>query len=442
MAKKLADDNMAIQSVLGPDEMALAEPVNLWRQMEESFPEDLWLLLKMVAEMAAARAESLYLVGGAVRDLLLHRPIIDVDLVVEGDAPQLALRFAESASGQALVHRRFATAKLQWKHLSVDLVTARSETYERPGALPRVKEGSIQSDLFRRDFTINAMAVALDTRDPGQLVDPYAGRNDLDNRLIRVLHDKSFVDDATRIFRALRYEQRLGFRLEPETEKLLRRDVAMTNTVSGDRLRHELELVLQEERPETILQRMDQLGVLPDLHPALAGDAWLSQRFELARKPQPDTRPQLGLYLSLLVYRLTEEENENLIQRLKLRAREARTMRDTLQLKACLPVLTGPDLPASRLYRLLQRYRPHAIQAVALATDSPTVPQRLAHYLSTLRYVKSALTGKSLIGMGVSPGPRLGEMLNTLQDARLDGEVRTKEDEEALVRRWLAGINE
>jgi len=420
----------------------LAEPNDLMQRIEESFPNDLWRLLETVAEIADARAEALYLVGGAVRDLLLGRPVVDLDLVVEGDAPQLALSFAESTGGQAFIHRRFGTAKLQWEHLNLDLVTARSETYERPGALPKVKAGSIQSDLFRRDFTINAMAIRLNTVDLGQLVDPYGGKNDLGNRLVRVLHDKSFIDDATRIFRAVRYEQRLGFRLEPETEMLLRRDVAMINTVSGDRLRHELELILQEECPERILRRMDELGVLRELHPSLAGDDWLTERFERARQAQPGSRPQLGLCLSLLIYRLTQEENESLIQRLNIRRQEARIIRDALRLKDSLPALAEPGLSASDIYRSLAGYSPKAIQAVALAADSPTIQQRLTYYLSALRYVKSALDGQALMEMGVPAGPRLGKVLQALHDARLDREVRTKEDEEALVRRWLAEINE
>lgn len=420
----------------------MIEPTNLIEQMEERLTEDIFSLLKAVAELADARREALYLVGGAVRDLLLSRPVVDFDLVVEGDAPGLVLRFAETTGGRVSIYRRFGTAKLEWGHSSLDLVTARSETYERPGALPKVKAGSIRSDLFRRDFTINAMAIRLNATNFGQLVDPYGGRSDLESRLIRVLHNKSFIDDATRIFRAIRYEQRLGFRLEPETEELIRRDVAMISTVSGDRIRHELELILQEERPERILRRMDGLGVLAELHPSLVGDEWLIERFERARQSQPEAGSQLGLYLALIAYRLDQEENESLIQRLRIHGKEAKIMRDALQLKESLPALLEPNLLASGIYRLLGGLSPKALQAVSLVTNSPIVQQRLAYYLSALRYVKSSLDGKALMKMGVPSGPHLGEMLRALRNARLDGKVRTKEEEEALVHRWLAEMNE
>ncbi|MFQ5925400.1 MAG: poly(A) polymerase, partial [Dehalococcoidia bacterium] len=176
--------------------------------MQERLPQELLSFLRLAGEVARTQGQKLYLVGGAVRDLILGRPNLDFDLVVEGDAPRLARQLARSSGEKVVVHRQFGTAKFHRGDLSIDLVTARSETYARPGALPKVEPGEIGDDLFRRDFSINAMAIALSPPSFGELVDPYRGRIDLEHRLIRILHQRSFIDDATRILRALRYEQR------------------------------------------------------------------------------------------------------------------------------------------------------------------------------------------------------------------------------------------
>ena len=234
------------------DKMKTPEIINLSDKTEKQLPAELVEFMQAAGLVATSQRQSLYLVGGVVRDLLLGRGNFDLDLVVEGDAISLAQRLADITQGKIRTHPRFNTAKLRWNRWSVDLATARSETYERPGALPRVKPGSLASDLFRRDFTINAMAIELVLGRYGQLIDPYRGRDDLNRGWVRVLHERSFIDDSTRIWRGLRYEQRLDFQLEPDTLKLLKRDIPMLDTISGDRIRHELELILREELPEKI----------------------------------------------------------------------------------------------------------------------------------------------------------------------------------------------
>jgi tRNA nucleotidyltransferase (CCA-adding enzyme) len=371
-----------------------------------------------------------------VRDLFLGRPTLDLDLVVEGDAVALARALARREGAQVVAHPRFGTAKLKRGGLAIDLATARSETYTRPGALPTVQPGSIKSDLFRRDFTINAMACYLDAARFGEVLDPFRGQADLEQGLVRVLHEQSFVDDATRILRALRYEQRLGFRLEPTTEALLRRDLSMLDTISGDRLRHELEHILKEERPERILGRAGDLGVLQRLHPSLEGDGWLAQCFQRAR--------ELGwgslsvLYICLLCYRLTPEEAEGIIARLNIAGEAARALRDTISLKDRLCALAQPRLPSSRVYRLLEGFSEEALLA-ALCAGDPVAVEPLRLYLDKLRLIKPALNGEALKRLGVAPGPEMGEMLRALHEAKLDGKVKTAEQEEALVRRGLAG---
>ena len=250
----------------------MSRSINLAKIIEKQLPPELVNFMWLAGEVALGRGERVYLVGGVVRDLLLEQQNLDLDLVVEGNAIELALQLKEVNGGEIITHLRFSTAKLSWDRWSVDFATSRSETYDKPGALPRVKPSSIDSDLSRRDFTINAMAVHLNPGDYGKLLDPCGGRNDLKKKVLRVLHEKSFADDATRIWRALRYEQRLGFRLERKTLSLLKRDVDMLDTISSDRIRYEIECILREGYPEKILRRAEELGVLAKLHPALKGN--------------------------------------------------------------------------------------------------------------------------------------------------------------------------
>jgi tRNA nucleotidyltransferase (CCA-adding enzyme) len=415
----------------------MAETVDLVREIKKQLPAELVEFMQKAGEVAARQGQSLYLVGGVVRDLFLRRTNLDLDLVVDGDAIKLAQRLAGIIPAKIITHSRFNTAKLRWDKWSVDLATVRSETYDRPGALPRVKTGTLATDLFRRDFTINAMAIELTVSRYGQLIDLYGGRDDLEHKLIRFLHEKSFIDDATRIWRALRYEQRLDFQLEANTLRRLKRDVPMLDTISGDRIRHELELVLKEELPEKVLRRAEELGVLGRLHPALKGNGWLAKKFGRARQLNYPDLPPIGLYLALLGYRLTEDETEKLIAYLRPAKPLAQTIRDTLDLKAGLEVLADSTLKRSSLYYLLEGYSPTAITANQLATDSAVARRRLKVFLSKLRYIKPALTGDDLLRMGIPPGPRIKEILQKLHEARLDGKVTTKQGEVEMVRGWL-----
>ncbi len=409
---------------------------NLAHQLEQYLPFQILNIIREAGEVASELGLRLYLVGGVVRDLLLGKTSLDLDLVVEGEAPKLAGLLAQKKGGEIIVHRRFGTAKFRHNDLSIDFATARTETYAHPGALPSVRPGSITDDLSRRDFTINAMAVCLEPDNFGKLVDPFRGQEDIEHKLIRILHERSFIDDATRMLRAIRYEQRFDFQLESTTEQLLRRDLAMLNTISGDRMRHELELILKEEHPEKPIRRAAELGVLREIYPSLKGNGWLKEKFQQARAK---TYPiPLSVYFTLLVYHLSPEEAEDFIARLRIPGRTAQVIHSALRLKANLPILATPELSPSSIYRLLQDYSPSSILANAIASDSILNQQRLNLYLDKLRYVKTSLNGEALQQMGLSPGPQLGEILRVLHEARLDQKVKTRKEEIKLVRHWLS----
>ena len=411
--------------------------MNLARQIEQYLPRQLLELVKDISKQAAKQGQRVYLVGGVVRDLLLGYPNFDLDLVVEGDAVKLAQQVAETSQAKLLAHHRFGTAKLRYENFTLDLATARKETYAKPGALPAVTPGTLKDDLIRRDFSINAMAISLAANDYGELVDPHQGKSDLEHHLIRILHTGSFSDDATRILRAVRYEQRLGFELETQTAQLLKRDVPMLDTISGDRIRHELELIFKEKQPEFVINRLGELKVLPRISPFLKGDGWIVKKFDKARRLKKPTQLP-SLYFCLVIYSFSERDIEQFLARLNISAKLSRAMRDTLRLKTRLPLLDKPALKPSEIYYLLREYEPVAIQANAIASDekegtpSLIVHRHLQLFLTKLRYVRTALDGEELKRLGISAGPEMGKVLQILHKAKLDGEVRTKADERKL----------
>jgi tRNA nucleotidyltransferase (CCA-adding enzyme) len=382
----------------------------------------------------------LYLVGGTVRDLLLERCNIDLDLVVEGDAIKLAEDVSKKCQGKITSHPRFGTAKLKWGGRSADFASTRSETYTRPGALPNVKAGTIKDDLARRDFTINAMAVELTPRHYGELIDPYGGRQDLGRNIVRVLYEKSFIDDATRIWRAVRYEQRLDFRLEPMTQMLVKRDIDRLKTISGDRLRHELELVLREELPEKTLRRAYEIGALERLQPALRYDEWLAETFATARERSPRGEPPLELYLALLCYRLNAKDLEQLVKYLRLPKASAQILRDTLAIKAKVRDLAKPGQAPSAVYEMLYGYHLIAYTANVIGIDSETAAEHIELYLNVLRHINPILSGEDLQRLGIARGPKIKEVLQRLHGARLDGKVESREEEEVMARGWRGKV--
>lgn len=412
--------------------------LNLSSKIEKLLPAELLGFLEKSKSLAAKRGERLYMVGGIVRDLLLGKKSYDLDLSVEGDAISLARELADVEAAKIIIHKRFKTAKIQWKDYSVDIATTRRESYSHPGALPRVEPGSIKDDLFRRDFTVNAMAIDLSPDNYGQLIDYYGGLIDLKDGLIRFLHMGSFRDDATRIWRGLRYEQRLGFKLEYNTLRVLKRDITMLKTVSGNRVRYELECILKEERPEMVFLRAQELGVLRSIKLTLKGDDWLKERFIRTREITCPEPPPAVVYLSLLCYRLNNYEQEEIIASLKTNKSEAIVIRDTCRIKEELNRLSDKRLKPSQIYNILFRYSANALLVIQAAEDSTAIQKNIKLFKQKLMGIKPNLSGGDLVRIGFAQSPEVQQMLNRLLCARLDGQVKTRDDELRLVEKWLA----
>lgn len=377
-----------------------------------------------------------YLVGGAVRDLLRDAPgdVLDIDVAVEGDAPAAARVAAQRLGGEAIDWERFGTAELRAPGLpfSVNLATTRCESYASPGALPDVSPAPLVDDLGRRDFSINAMAVGLSGPEAGALHDPYGGREDLGNGLVRVLHERSFLDDPTRLLRAVRYSARLGGRLEERTEELARAAIAAgaVGTVSGKRVRDELIDLLRERNAPAAVAQMRALGLDAALHPGLRADpdraaSALLACAETGADPALATLAALiagspgGAEVSLLAWlddlALTRDERERVARAAVAGPRLARSL--------------AGDVAASGIHALLHGEPVEAL-AVALAFGAPGDP--VLHYVRDLSGARLEVTGDDLVAAGVPESPALGRALAGTLRAKLDGEVSGRDDELAL----------
>jgi tRNA nucleotidyltransferase (CCA-adding enzyme) len=401
-------------------------------------PPEKQTLLSDIAAQAASLGFPCYAVGGFVRDLLQRRPVKDLDVIVEGDAIKLGRALVKKFGGKLTQHDKFHTAI--W-HLpssfiphpsSLDLITARKETYAQPGALPTVTPASIEDDLRRRDFTINAMAIRLDGDHLGELLDPLNGKNDLEQGTIRVLHPRSFVDDPTRILRAARYEGRYSFNMDTATLGLVNPEsLTVLSGLSGERIRNEFDLILTEENAPQIILRIANLGLLKAIHPSLppfnlhyADFLDMDVNLEI-----PADRRTMGYMLWLMDE--PEQEVISISRRLDFNTDLTHAVWGAAQLKWSLPFLN--DSKPSVWTYALEKLPPLSIYAVYLVARE----NALLSYLTMWRHVKPHTTGDDLIARGLEPGPRFGEILTKLRESWLDGKVASVDDEKALLEKLL-----
>jgi tRNA nucleotidyltransferase (CCA-adding enzyme) len=371
-----------------------------------------------------------YLVGGAVRDLLRGQRAVDLDVAVEGDATAVARTIAGRTAGDAIIHERFGTATVRAPGLVTDLATTRRETYSRPGALPDVSPASLDDDLARRDFSINAMAVGLSGDRLGRLVDPHGGRADLDAGVVRILHPESFVDDPTRLLRAVRYESRLGFRMDADSEAAARAAIADggLETVSSHRLRDELMDLLGEVEVGRAVERMHELGLDTALQPALDPDPELVASAALACGECGADRALAALAALIVAggplggHRggAPGPELESWVESLGLgRSDRERVLAAARQAPGLVAPLRS-ELPPSSVHALL-RCEPPETLALALAMGAPAGP--VLRFLADLRSVHLEITGDDLVDAGVAPGPAIGRALDLVMRRKLDGEL-------------------
>ena len=404
-------------------------------------------LIHRTADEAAVLKMPIYIVGGFTRDLLLGRDSLDFDLVVEGNAITLARSLASKYGGKVTAHEKFGTAKIdirEWRiensktgadHslVSVDLISSRSEIYKHPAALPTVKLGDMTDDLRRRDFTINTLAIRLDGSHFGELRDDLGGMDDLEKKIIRVLHDRSFIDDPTRMYRAVRYEQRYGFKIVGETLALIPEARGLIDKLSAQRIRHELDLILEESNAALMLARLAELDLLKPIHAVLSFDESARQRLDKANfSPDYSVQHLTPSHLRWLLWlmNLSEKQIESVNKRLHFTSILYNSLAASSNLLSSLSSFV--DLKPSQCVEKLDEVPPLSIYAVSLAAPNSKPKENLEKYLTQWRYVKPKTTGNDLKKLGLEPGPKYQEILWSLRTAWLDGEV-TNEKEEGMI---------
>ena len=369
------------------------------------------LLVGEVAEDMGIRA---YIVGGTVRDIILGRENIDIDMVVEGDYLELSERL-KGYGFEARSKTPLRTLKLKRGSLIMDLAGTRKEFYPKPGALPRVEPGNLMEDLARRDFTINSIACSINPSNFGELFDPFDGIGDIGRRVIRVLHEKSFIDDPTRIMRGARYEVRLGFKMDPRTEELARRDGRYIREVGGERIRKELELIFSEEKPRDIIERLSELSLLKNLDPSL-GDF-----------------PE-GIKREYLLFAFLYRASRDFINSLKFPKRKKRFI---LGLKELSESEHVRDMGRWERVLFFERFEPEVLELASLLF--PKLKEVIREYLDELRDIKPILKGDEIRNMGFG-GERVGEVLMAIRREKIEGRLKTKEEEMEFVRSYKGAL--
>ncbi len=438
---------------------------NVAKLLQERLPQEIVGLLRIAGETAEELGYHVYVVGGFVRDLLLRQENLDIDLVVEGDGITFARIFAKKIGGRIKEHKRFKTAVLiigkdsGLPGFKLDIATARFEYYEYPAAMPTVAESSIKLDLFRRDFTINTLAIQLNPDNFGMLIDFFGGQRDLKDGIVRVLHSLSFIDDPTRIFRAVRFEKRFGFRIGKHTLRLIKNSLKLgvIQRLSGKRVATELKHIMKEPEAAAIIERLNELGILRAISPSLQADRKVIERikrvkevlvwYDLLYRPEQPEGWLVGL--SALFSKLTTEQRKEITERLGFQGEKrsfliygpVEAARLWKKLTSAVTEDGRQQLKNSDIYALLSHYTLEVqLLTMAWEQDSDIPKQIISSYITKLLKIRPEITGHELKEMGFEPGPLFRTILDRLNQARLNGEARSREDELRIIEKEFSPL--
>ena len=420
---------------------------NISNMMAEQLPRRVNELLRDVGSVAAEYNYGAYAVGGFIRDLVMRRPNLDIDIVIEGDGVVFAKDFAKRYGARVRSYKKFGTAVIIFPDdFKIDVATARLEYYEYPAALPTVELSSLKLDLYRRDFTINTLAVELNPRRFGQLIDYFGAQRDFKDKAIRVLHNYSFVEDPTRVFRAIRFEKRFGFRIGKHTSNLIINAVKMNLLVqlSGRRLANELKLILSEENPAPAVARMKEFDLLPFLHPDVSYGTQVVRLLEEIRSVLAwyqlsylgnDCRNWLVYFLAL-ADSLDPEGLGEFCKRLEFSPSLSRWVVEGRKkaMKVGHDFYRKQEHKPSEIYHLLEDLDVEWLLFIMAKTQQEETRRAISLYFRELRGVRPALRGKDLKEMGIVPGPIYRKILDLLLDGRLNDDLTSREEEVEFVR--------
>ena len=420
----------------------------------EKLPKEILYIIHMVANLADRQGIKAYVVGGLVRDLILGKENYDLDFVLETDAIDFSEKLSNILSAKIIKHQNFRTATLVLpNNFKVDFATARSEYYETPGILPKVKPSTIQDDLFRRDFSINAMAIQINKRDFAKLLDFFNGIDDLGERYIRVLHNLSFLDDPTRILRAVRFQQRLGFRIEPHTLLLIKqaKRLKILKKVSKHRLRDEIILMLKEEDPLRVIRCVSRIYGLDFIHPRMSLNKKTAATFKrikstlnwfLGQHPGKRMLDSWLMYFSCLVDGLSSQELARLLEEFGFSNGGVKRILSYRKFSPKLIKRLNKRLRPSQIFGLLEPLSYEVILLLVAQTKDAKVKKNIQNFLDKYNTTRLLVSGNELKGLGVSSGPQFKKILDKILDAKIDGRVKNRQDELDFVKRLVRTSDE
>jgi len=416
----------------------------------KKLPEEVRGLVRLASDLAVSKNVAAYLVGGCVRDMLLGAKNFDLDIVVEGDGIIFAETLGRALQAKVIRHRRFGTATVIVRpHLKIDFTTARKEFYPEPAHLPVVESGTLHDDLFRRDFTVNAMAISIVGSDFGELVDYFSGKSDLVHKRIRVMHKLSFIDDPTRILRAIRFEQRFDFKIDAQTLKYLKDALGlkMLEKVEPQRLRDDLILILKENHPIKELRRMQKLTGFDFIVPRLKISSLtmgllrsVEKQIDWFRADIPQRRHLDAwlMYLIALLSSLQASKIEDFCRRFALRrGEETRILGYKAISGKLITKLCNEDLKPSDVYELLEPLSYEVILMLRAKYKNKTLQRHIRDFFTIYNGMRIHVCGEDLHKLGLAPGPSYQKIFRRVLHARLDGKVASKDDELELARKYI-----
>jgi len=415
----------------------------------EQLPQEILELIYLSRDIAEESGLNIYLIGGFVRDLILGVKNFDLDIAVEGDG----IKFADTLAGRLNVrfisHKRFGTATLTVKpHFKVDIATTRKEFYPEPACLPVVNIGTLRDDLKRRDFTINTLAISISGKKFGELFDLFEGKKDIKNKKVRILHNLSFIDDPTRILRAIRFEQRYNFKIEPNTLKRLKEAVKlkMLNLVQPQRLRDEIILILKEEQPLKHIRRINELAGFDFINPRLSVSKrtyelfnsisrqvnWFKTDFILRR--QLDT---WLIYFIALIDFLAINDVVSICKKFVFRKGEEKRIITYINLRPDICFKLSKDrIKPSTVFHLLEPLSYEVILLIKAKSGNKNIKKHIRDFFYIYHGTDISVSGHDLKGLGFTPGPHYQKIFHRLLNAKLNGEVKDKKEELELAKRF------
>lgn len=440
------------EDLISPDELDQnihARKRNIVKFMQERVEKHVLNILASIGDIATKSKYKAYVVGGFVRDLFLYKKNDDIDIVIEGDGIAFAMLFAKKMNARVHAYKKFGTAVITLPDgFKIDIASARLEYYKFPAALPTVEMSSIKLDLFRRDFTINTLAIELNTENFGILIDFFSAQRDIKEKAIRVLHNLSFVEDPTRIFRAIRFEQRFGFTIGKLTSGLIENTVKMDffKKLSGRRLFAELRFILEEENPETAIKRLADYSLLQIIHPSIKYTKELIFLLNSVKNVVSwydllffeESYMRWAVFFVAIIHKSNKKETEEICERLELSTQLKKFFtHEKYNSDKCLTWLKQNIKPKnSALYKRLSGFKTELILYMMAVAENEGVKKNISIYFTQLRGTKILITGKDLINMGFEPGPIFKNIMQAVFDARLNGLLKTKKDELTFARRY------